>query len=101
MSQSSASNLLGPTASLIVNRVSVRKEMLTHFMMDLSHYSRVNFLIRNSKGKGVGNGANREVYSLFWNEVATCCLIGETERVPFVRHDLYKQEWEAVGKILV
>ena len=104
VSQSSASNLPGPTASLTVTQVNVRKEMLTYFMMDLSHYSRVNFLIRNSKGeieKGVGNGANREVYSLFWNEVATCCLIGEKERVPFIRHDLYKREWEAVGKILV
>ena len=104
VSQSSASNLPGPTASLTVNRVNVRKEMLTHFMMDLTHYSRVNFLSRNSKGeieKGVGNEANREVYSSFWNKVATCCLIGETEHVPFVRHDLYKQEWEAVGKILV
>ena len=24
----------------------------------------------------------------------------QTERVPFVRHDLYFEEWEAIGKIL-
>ena len=77
--------------------------MLTH-LMDLSHYSRINFLIRISKGeieKGVGNAVNREVYSLFSNEVATCCLTGETERVSFVRHDLYTPEWKTVRKISV
>lgn len=28
-------------------------------------------------------------------------LIGEEERVPFVRHDMYKNEWEIIGKIIV
>ena len=50
---------------------------------------------------GVGSGVTRDVYSSFWNEVANCYLIGETERVPFVRHDLYTEEWDAIGKILV
>ena len=27
--------------------------------------------------------------------------IGERERVPFVRHDYFIEEWEAVGRILV
>ena len=27
--------------------------------------------------------------------------LGERERVPFVRHDYFVQEWEAVGRILV
>ena len=27
-------------------------------------------------------------------------FIGEKERVPFVRHDLYKKKWEAIRKIL-
>ena len=28
-------------------------------------------------------------------------LIEETERVPNVRHDLFKYEWEAIGKTLL
>ena len=59
VSQSSAGNLPTPTASPTVNQVNVRKEILTHLMMDLSHYSRVNFLIRNSKGElEKGDGVN-------------------------------------------
>ena len=49
---------------------------------------------------GEGNGALREVYTSFWKEVANSLLIGETERVPYVRHDLFKYELEAIGKIL-
>ena len=50
---------------------------------------------------GEGNGALREVYTSFWKEVANSLLIGETERVPYVRHDLFKYELEAIGKILL
>ena len=49
---------------------------------------------------GDGSGVSRDVYSSFWQEIANCYLIGEKERVPFVRHDLYKEEWEAIVKII-
>ena len=39
--------------------------------------------------------------TLFWNEFSISMTLGERERVPFVRHDYFVQEWEAVGRILV
>ena len=50
---------------------------------------------------GVGSGVSRDVYSLFWSEVCDSYMIGADERDPFVRHDLYTSEWEAVGMILM
>ena len=40
---------------------------------------------------------------MFWNAFSNSMTIGETERVPFVRHDHFVKEWGggAVGKILV
>ena len=49
----------------------------------------------------MGSGVSRDVYSLFWAEVSDSYLIGTDQRVPFVRHDLYIPEWEAIGRILI
>ena len=51
--------------------------------------------------EGVGSGVSRDIYSTFWRELFDSYFIGEQERVPFVRHDLYKHEWEAIGMIIV
>ena len=48
-----------------------------------------------------GSGVSRDVYSLFWAEVSDSYLIDTDQRVPFVRHDLYIPEWEAIGRILI
>ena len=42
----------------------------------------------------------QETCSSFWIDVSNSLFIGEKEIVSFVRHDLYKKEWEALGKIL-
>ena len=48
---------------------------------------------------GVGSRVSRDVYSLFWAEVSDSYLIGTDQRVPFVLHDLYIPEWEAISDI--
>ncbi|XP_057290873.1 uncharacterized protein LOC130613563 [Hydractinia symbiolongicarpus] len=42
----------------------------------------------------------RDVYTAFWQEVSNSFFIGEAERVPFVRHNMYLAEWLAIGMIL-
>jgi len=64
----------------------------------------ISFEVINERGEveqGVGIGVTREVYTLFWNKFSIAMTIGERERVPFVRHDHFVEEWEAVGRILV
>ena len=50
---------------------------------------------------GAGSGVTRNVYSAFWQEVSNSFLIGELERVPIVRHDMYKVEWSAIRMIII
>ena len=51
--------------------------------------------------KGTGGGLIREAFSLFWNEVYDSWMLGVEERIPFIRHDYQRVQWEAVGRILV
>ena len=66
--------------------------------------SNIRFLIidpQGNEGTGAGNGVSPDFYNSFLKEAANSLLIGETERVPYVRLDLFKYEWEAIEKILL
>ena len=56
---------------------------------------------RGKVEEGTGSGVYRDIYSTFWREVSDAYLIGEQERVPFIRHDLFSPEWEAMGLIIL
>ena len=57
--------------------------------------------IRAVKEEGTGNGVARDIYSSFWIGTTDSYVIGEKERVPFVRHHLFKNEWKANSDILM
>ena len=40
---------------------------------------------------GRGTGVTRDVYASFWTDVTDSYLVGEKERVPYVRHAYTKQ----------
>ena len=44
---------------------------------------------------GQGNGVLRQVFSLFWKEFYESHMLGESERVPYIRHDFDCNKWEA------
>ena len=48
---------------------------------------------------GAGVGVICEVYSLFWKEFSIVMTRGE--RDPFMQHDYFVEEWEAVGRVIV
>ncbi|PFX15053.1 hypothetical protein AWC38_SpisGene20754 [Stylophora pistillata] len=70
---SSSENL--PERVLSVHRSSIRTELIEHFKDPSVMNCNIDFKLINGKG--------------------------ERERVPFVRHDHFVEEWEAVGRILV
>ncbi|XP_067026126.1 uncharacterized protein [Acropora muricata] len=90
--------------SVTVHRSLICSDMIEHFKDTRVMNSSLLFTIINERGhkeEGVGVGVEREVYSLFWKQFANSMTIGERERVPFIRHDHFIKEWEAVGRILV
>ena len=90
--------------ALEIHRSCVCADMIRHFQDEEIMNSELVFTIINERGEreeGVGIGIDREVFSLFWCEFANSMTIGERERVPFIRHDHFIKEWEAIGRILV
>ena len=51
--------------------------------------------------KGRGSGVVREVLMSFLNECFSNLTVGALEKVPNVRHDYQKGEWEAIARIIV
>ena len=89
---------------LTVHRSCIRTDLIEHFKDPTVMNCNVDFKIINERGQlepGAGVGVICEVYSLFWKEFSIAMTIGERERVLFVRHDYFVEEWEAVGRILV
>lgn len=90
--------------SLTVHCSVICSDMIEHFKVHEIMNRELVFTVvneRGNKGEGVGEGVEREVYSLFWKQFSNSMTIGKCERVPFVRHDHFIKEWEAVGRILV
>ena len=89
---------------LVVHRTCIIMDMIKHFKDESVMKCELLFKVINERGKeeiAQGSGVNKEVFCLFWKEFSNSMTIGETERVPFVRHDHFVKEWEAVGRILV
>ena len=62
----------------------------------------ITIIAHNGKGdEGRGSGVLREVLTSFWKECFSCLTVGAIEKVPTVRHDYQKGEWEAIGRIIV
>ncbi|XP_033727554.1 uncharacterized protein LOC117316877 [Pecten maximus] len=45
-------------------------------------------------------GVTRDVLTEFWNSFYTECTLGNTHKVPCLRHDFGEMEWTAVGRII-
>ena len=56
---------------------------------------------RGEEEAGRGSGLLRDLFSLFWKDVYQSLMVGEIERVPSIRHDFQRPEWEAIGRILM
>lgn len=93
-----------PTKVIRVHRSNVRADMLDIFSDPFIFKSSLNAIIINQLGHeeaGQGNGVLREAFALFWKEFYESHMLGETERVPHIRHDFDHNKWEAVGRILI
>lgn len=83
------------TLSIEMNRQNVKNDMLKVF----SDESKLSFNIENMGNveKGTGSGLIREAFSLFWNEAYDSLMLGVEERIPCIRHDYQRVQWEAVA----
>ncbi|XP_066925191.1 uncharacterized protein [Clytia hemisphaerica] len=88
-----------------IHRLHVAKDLILFFKSTMGdRLEKVRFKYIDPLGReelGEGDGVARDVISSFWQEVSDCLMIGEGERVPYVRHDYFEDEWNVVGRIIV
>jgi len=93
-----------PVKDIVVHRTNILRNLIEEFKSpDVLQYQ-LNVAIMNERGDveiGRGSGVLREVISLLWHNLFTSLTIGALEKVPSVRHDYQRAEWEAIGRILV
>ena len=93
-----------PMKSMLVHRAQLRQD----FIMEFSDPEILNFkldvTVIDERGKeevGAGNGVLRDVISEFWKLFFLAATVGATEKVPSIRHDFQKNEWEAIGRVFI
>ena len=90
--------------TIYVHRLNIKRDMIDLFRDPLIMGQDIEIIVIDARGVeevGRGVGVLRDVFSLFWKETYDSLFIGENERVPCVRHDYQREEWVAVGRILV
>ena len=93
-----------PKRIIQVHRLNIKKDLIDLFRDPLIMSQDIEIIVIDARGvEEVGRdvGLLRDVFSLFWKETYDSLFVGENERVPFVRHDYQRDEWVAVGRILV
>lgn len=50
---------------------------------------------------GIGEGVIREILTSFWQLVYHSLTVGTQEKVPCIRHELQKTQWEAIARVIV
>ena len=86
------------THTLTLHRSTIRSDLVNYFKDGSKpHNKKLQFIILDPRGKPEeGVGVTRDVYTAFWKEIGDGFLMGKGERVPFVRHDLYINDWKAI-----
>ncbi|KAI9540326.1 hypothetical protein NQZ68_041949 [Dissostichus eleginoides] len=89
---------------LVVHRGQVLRELIAHFCDE--ELQEVDFKIKLIMPDGKAEMAYdegevvRDCLSEFWKEFYEQCTMGNTFRVPFLRHDFEEKQWESVGRII-
>ena len=85
-----------------VHRLKLRQD-LTEAFKEIRPQDKITFEeidARAERDEGTGIGLERDIYAMFWKKVLNILFAGCSERVLFIRHDLYTEEWLAIGNIL-
>ena len=86
-----------------IHRTNLKNDVINPFK-SVKINQKVKFKIYEPTRKleeGIGIGVDRDVNSSVWLELMDSLFVGSNERVPYVRHDLCFEEWQALGNLLL
>ncbi|XP_068690749.1 uncharacterized protein [Montipora foliosa] len=93
-----------PIKPILLHRAQLRQDFIMEFSDPNILKFKLDVTVVDEMGKeeiGSGNGVLRDAISEFWRLFFLAATIGAAEKVPFIRHDFKKNEWEAVGRVFV
>ena len=93
-----------PKREVIVHRSTIRKDVIEIFSDPHISACLLDVIVIDARGQqeeGRGRGVLLDVLTEFWQNVFTSLTVGSGEKVPFIRHDLQRPQWEAIARILV
>ena len=89
---------------ITVQRGNVRKDLIAIFQDPSIMNCHIIVEMMNERRvaeKGRWSDVFTDTLSLFWKDVYDSLMLGEGERVPSIRHDFQRKEWEAIARILL
>lgn len=89
---------------LLIHRTTLLKDMITEFYNPNVLKSTIFFKVVDARGmfeEGEGRGVARDLLTEFWHLFYQSLSIGASTKVPAIRHDYQKLEWEAVARIML
>ena len=93
-----------PLKSVTIRRAVLKEELIEIFRGPSIMDCDLDFTVIDNSGKeeeGKGSGVIREILTCFWDQCYNSLMVGALKKVPSVRHDFQKLEWESIGRILV
>lgn len=90
-------------SEVCVHRTNLKDDLIAIFKSEASS-GVASFKVIDERGEieiGDGVGVTRDVIATFWHQFFASASVGDKEKVPCIRHDYQKIEWEAIGRILV
>ncbi|KAK3751114.1 hypothetical protein QZH41_016236 [Actinostola sp. cb2023] len=91
--------------SVVICRSNIRKNIIEIFAEpDILSYHTLDVVVLDQRGqpeKGKGKGVLLDILTEFWQEFFMALAVGTNERIPYIRHDLQKPQWESIGRVLV
>ena len=89
---------------VILHRLNLKTELLKVFQQDDILEYGLRFSLIDPRGQeeyGSGDGVSRDVFCSFFNEFLASYTLGRQDKVPAIRHDMSKMQWQAVARILL
>ena len=87
-----------------VHRTNLKGDLINIFKDENSMGEVESFKVIDERGlpeEGDGIGVTRDVVTTFWQQFFASASTGDREKVPSIRHDYQKNEWQAIARILV
>lgn len=83
-----------------IRRTMLQADMITNFKDPAVIEQTVTFTFVDERGVDV-QGVSRDAYTCFWEYFVSSSTKGEQERVPSIMPKFQKEDWMAIGRILV